>query len=234
MNLSIVVVAVDEQIHVKVLHTLLYLNAVVNNSPISCNIHFCNNDPVERAKVFREVLNGSFEKTIWLEVDTHVSVEDIVNLLNDHKNEEFIVFPNIEKKINWEQFAELTKGEHENSEPVSMRAINTDIKYNLSNKNPPGKLIPITQSELRAFVMTNKKINKKLKNKFKNTKYFYNSKEHNGEFLSAPHNLCRMMREAGVQMKALVDTDVTRYFKHEHVGCIKDTFGASVEVKNNT
>ena len=231
MNLAIVVVAVDEQIHVKVLHTLLYLNAVVNNSPISCNIHFCNDDPVERAKVFKEVSTGSFEKTVWLEVDTHVSVEDIAKILNDHPNEDFIVFPNIEKKVDWDQFKKFTKEEHDETEPVPMRAIHTDLTYKINPKNEPGTFIPIIQSELRAFVMSNKKVNKKLKNKFKNTKYFYNSKEHNGEFLSAPHNLCRMMKEAGVQMKALVDTDVTRYFKHEHIGCIKDTFGAKIQLK---
>ena len=228
MNLAIVVISSDDHIHVKVLHTLLQLNAVVNNSPIACNIHFCNNDPVSKAKIFKEVLTGSFDKTVWLEVDTHVPVQSIADLLNDHRHEDLVVFPNMENRVDWDQFVKFTKEEDDNTEPLSMRGIVTDLQL---SGNTTNALIPITRSDLRVFVMSNKKVHRKLKNKFKNTKYFYNSREHNGEFLSAPHNLCRMMKEAGVSMKALVDVDVTRYFKHEHIGSIIDTFGAQVQLK---
>ena len=228
MNLAIVVISSDNQIHIKVLHTILQLNAIVNNSQISCNIHFCDNDPVSKANIFRDCTTGNFEKTIWLETDTHVDVLALVDILNNHIHEDLIVFPNMDTKVDWDQFTTFTKEATESTEPVSMRAITTDLKFRRNNEKEPGKLISIDRSDLRAFVMSNKKVNRKLKNKFKNTKYFYSSREHDGDMLSPPHNLCRMMKAAGVQMKALVDTNVTRYFKHEHIGSIKDTFGTHI------
>ena len=229
MNLAIVVVSVEDQIHVKVLHTLLQLNVVINNSPVTSTVFYCNNNADEKATIFKDVTNGNYDKTIWLEIDTHIPVASIAHVLNAHKNEEFVVFSSMENKVDWDQFIKMTKEETEDTEPLSMRGIVSDIKYNINPTNlKDNELIPIIRSELRSFVMTNKRVGRKLKKKFKNTKYFYNTKEQNGTFVSAPHNLCRMMREAGVQMKVFVDVDVTRYFKHEHVGSIMDTHGTTI------
>ena len=232
MNLAVVIISVEDQIHVKVLHTLLQLNAVIYNSPVSSTIYYCNNNADEKAKIFREVTTGAYEKTIWLEIDMHIPVEAIAHVLNAHKNEDFVVFSSMENRVDWDQFIKMTKEETDETEPLSMRGIVPDIQYNLNPKTQKNsELIPISRSDLRSFIMTNKKVNRKLKNKFKNTKYFYNTKEQNGKFVSAPHNLCRMMKEAGVQMKVLVDVDVTRYFKHEHVGSIMDTHGTTYRNK---
>ena len=233
MNLAIVIVSVEDQIHIKVLHTLLELNAVIHNSPVTSKVYYCNNNAEEKAQVFREVTNSAYEKTIWLEIDTHIPVASIANVLNAHKNEEFVVFSSMENRVDWDQFIKMTKEANDDTEPLSMRGIVSDLKYTCNPTAQKDKeLIPITRSELRSFIMTNKRVNRKLKNKFKNTKFFYNTKEQNGTFVSAPHNLCRMMKEAGVQMKALVDVDVTRYFKHEHVGSLMDTHGTTIQHKS--
>ena len=202
MNLAVVAISSDEQIHVKVLHTLVQLNAVVNNSLITCNIQFCNNDPVSKATMFKTVLNGNYDKTIWIELDTYVPVSDIAKILNEHKNEDFIVFPGMESIVDWEQFADFTTNETENMEPLNMRGIKPDLKFNYNPKNDvPGPLIPIQHSDLRVFIMSNKKVQRKLKNKFKNTKYHFTAKEHNGNFLGASENLCRMLKESGSNLK---------------------------------
>lgn len=228
MNLAIIIVTSGEQIHVKVLHTLLKLNAVVHNSKISCNMQFCDNDPVSRANTFKDVLNGNFDKTVWLEEDTYIPFEDIVKVINGHNNEEFVVFAGMETRVDWKQFTEYTKDATDETEPLHMRGIVPDINIAHNPKKEPGELLPINNSELRTFVMSNKRVQRKLKTKFKNTKYHYTAKEHNGKFLSASDNLCRLLREAHVQLKVLVDSEITRYFKYEHLGRIMDTLDVKV------
>ena len=80
---------------------------------------------------------------------------------NQYTNEDFLVFPNTDKQVNWKQFKEFTEKEHENTEPLSMRAINTDIKFNDNLKNVGTQLINVNYSNLHAFIMSNKKVRRK-------------------------------------------------------------------------
>ena len=228
MKLAIIIVTSSEQIHVKVLHTLLKLNAVVHNSAISCNMQFCDNDPVSRATTFNTILNGNYDKTVWLEEDTYIPFENIVKIINTHAAEEFVVFSSMKSHVDWDQFSEFTRNSTADTEPLQMRGIVPDVDLIHNYTKEHGELLSIRQSDLRTFVMSNKRIQRKLKKKFKNTKYHYTGKEHNGNYLSASENLCRLLRESGVQLKVLVDTDVTRYFKHEHIGRIMDTLDVKI------
>ena len=228
MRLAIIIVTSNEQLHVKLLHTLLKLNAVVHNSKISCDMNFCDNDPVSRATTFKNVLGGNYDKTVWLEDDTFIPFEDIVKTINDYNNEEFITFCGMEKTVDWDQFKKYTKEETVDTEPTNMRGIIPDINLNFNPKKSIPDMLPISRSGLCTFVMANKRVSRKLKGKFKNTTFHYTAKELNGKYLSAQENLCRMLREAGVQMKTMVDCDVVRYFKHEHPGRILDTLDVMV------
>ena len=228
MILAIVVISLDNQVHVKVLHTLMQLNAVARNSNMQCNIHFCDNDPTEKARVFKDITNGPADKMVWLEVDMHIDFMSIVDILNTHSKEDLIAFSSIENRVDWDQFKSYTE---KDIEPLTMRALHTDLSISKTQYNPDLKLINIQRSDLRAFVLSTKKFVQKTKKKFKNTNYYFIPKEINGTLLSAPHNLCRMAQEAGIRLKAYVDTDVCRYFKHEHIGCIMNTHGTSIEVK---
>ena len=233
MNLAIIVVTSNDEIHVRVLHTLLQLNSVINKSNMACNIHFCSNTAEEKATIFKQVTNGNYEKTLWLEIDIHIPVEQIVDVLNNHIHEDFVVFSSTESRVDWKQFTKFTQEETEDTEPVHTRGIISDLEYKFNPKQDYGKLVPITRCDLRAFIMHNKRVNKKLKQKFKNTKFFYKSKEQDGKFIPAHTNLCRLLYESGVRMKALADVNVTRFFKHEHVGCVMDTLGTHIREKQN-
>jgi hypothetical protein len=191
-------------------------------------MQFCDNDAVSRATTFQETLNGNYDKTVWLEEDTYVPFEDIVNVINTHANEEFVVFSGMESRVDWKQFKDYTRDSTEETEPLHMRGVIPDVNIMHNPKKEPGDLLPINRSDLRTFIMSNKVVQRKLKSKFKNTKYHYTAKEYNGKYLSASENMCRLLKDAHIQLKVVVDADITKYFKYEHLGRIMDTLDVKI------
>lgn len=211
MKLSTIIVTRSKSCHVKTLHTILRLNIKCFERQIQSEISFVNDDPFEKAKMIEDKLK-THDKVFFVNYSVHADDSSLDRIFDDIDGHPCIVFPAVTEGIDWEMFKEKVKSGSE--ENIAQMGLYFDTDVNEKKKLPGEVMYAVKTTKAQCWVMNSKGVVKALKDR------------KTGQFKIHPKMdvMFSKMQEAGVNIAAYADANITVTYTHE---CISNILSAA-------
>ena len=209
-----ILVTRNKSVHVRTLHTALYMNVQYIQAGIEHEICFVNDDPFEKSDMILKKLKTS-DRLVFIDYSVNIdqiSVQKLIEKFDPQCN--CLIFPCIKEGIDWEQFKH--KISNKIDEPIDQMGLNFDTT--VGQKLSDG-IYKVTKTNPKCWVMDSKSVLKHLKTK---------KKEQMKQLPAKNDELFETLQLKGVKLCAYTEAKLTIVFSHECIGNILNAAGVKV------
>lgn len=225
MKLCTILITRNKACHVRALHTMMRLNAVLSSQNHENHIVFVNDDAVTRTNTINEKMK-SFDKILFIDYSVCLDYTSIDLVARDLHGVDCLVFPCVTEHINWDRFRSEIKKNAYGEEPISQLALDFDTK--VLGKPVFPDIYKVEKTSPRCWVMDCKAVHKCITREMVGGK----KKKLNASAGAARHlpvgaeSMFDFMLEKGVRVCAFTAADITIIYTHECIGNIPNMNGA--------
>jgi hypothetical protein len=205
MHVVTCIVTRNVSISVKTLHTLLNINKITQQSGLTNEFVFVNDDLYERQALLLKKLKHC-DRIVWIDYSVHVDTTSLLKLFEKFiQGYHCLVLPCVTPGIDWDLFKKKVLAGSQES--VSQMGLDFDTKV---GKSIGENLNIVTETDPKCWAIDAKHLFKSLRDK-------------KGEGVTVPAKVSEMFKkfmERGVKMYAFTDAQLIVTYPHECLGNI--------------
>ena len=209
MRIATIIVTRSRSCHVKALHTVLRFNIHCMQKGILNEVVFVNDDPFSRAEKIHECLK-THDRILFIDFGVSIDANALGKVVDTNDKYDMIIFPGVKEGIDWDMFAKKVKSK--TSEPTNQIGLHFDTTVGAHIHDD---MYTVTSTDPKAWVMMNKSIIKKIKDR----------RTGNIKIQPKSSTMFEKFKESGVKIVAYTAAEVTSTYTHECFGNIINSSG---------
>lgn len=170
---------------------------------------FVNDDPFSKAEKIHECLK-THDRILFVDFGVSIDTNALGKVVDTNDKYDMIIFPGVKEGIDWDMFTKKVKSQ--TSEPINQIGLHFDTTVGAHIHDD---MYTVTSTDPKAWVMMNKSIIKKIKDR----------RTGNIKIPPKSSTMFEKFKESGVKIVAYTAAEVTSTYTHECFGNIINSSG---------